>query len=357
MKSPKTLLALLLALALVAAACGGDDDDDAVATGAVQEETAAEAPGEEEPAEEAPAEESMEEESTEDPVEGEVADEPADAFPVTIAAGNGEVTIEDRPERIVSISTVATETLFAIGAGDQVIAVDSLSNFPPEAPVTELSGFTPSVEAIAEFEPDLVILSFDPGDVIAGLDALGVPTILHGTASSLDDAYAQIEQTGAATGHVAEAAAVVADMQIRIDAAVASVEPFETPPSIFHEVSFDLFSSTSTTFIGQLYALFGVENIAGPRRRGGLRLPAAVGRVHPRSRPRHDLPRRRALRGERRDRGCPTGLGRAHRGDDWSDHRARHRHRQSLGPTHPRSGRGDGGGAECLRRRPRLITP
>ncbi len=273
MKSPKTLLALLLALALVAAACGGDDDDDAVATGAVQEEPAAEAPGEEEPAEEAPAEESMEEEPTEDPVEGEVADEPADAFPVTIAAGNGEVTIEDRPERIVSISTVATETLFAIGAGDQVIAVDSLSNFPPEAPVTELSGFTPSVEAIAEFEPDLVILSFDPGDVIAGLDALGVPTILHGTASSLDDAYAQIEQTGAATGHVAEAAAVVADMQIRIDAAVASVEPFETPPSIFHEVSFDLFSSTSTTFIGQLYALFGVENIADPADEEGFGFP------------------------------------------------------------------------------------
>ena len=262
----KTLLAVALALALVASACG-DDGDDAVATGAPAEPAA-------EPADEPmehPAEEPMEDEAAE-PAE-EPMEDAGEGFPVSIAAGNGEVTIEGRPERIVSISTVATETLFAIGAGDQVIAVDDQSNFPTDAPVTDLSGFTPSVEAIAEFEPDLVILSFDPGDIVAGLDALGITTILHGTAFSLDEAYAQIEQTGAATGHLAEAAALVADMQARIDAAVASVEPLDPPPSIFHEVSFDLFSSTSATFIGQLYALFGVENIADPADEEGFGFP------------------------------------------------------------------------------------
>lgn len=272
MKSLRTLLALLMALVLAVAACGGDDDD-AVASGEAQQtETPDEASTDEpEAPDETPTDEADEAEAPDEtPME---ADQPADGFPVTVTAGNGDVTIADRPERIVSISTVATETLFAIGAGDRVVAVDSLSNHPPEAPVTDLSGFTPSVEAIAEFEPDLVFLSFDPGDIVAGLDALGITTILHGTALSLDDAYAQIEQTGAATGQLAEAAALVADMQGRIDAAVASVEPFETPPTIFHEVSFDLFSSTSATFIGQLYALFGVENIADPADEEGFGFP------------------------------------------------------------------------------------
>ncbi|MFC7587724.1 hypothetical protein ACFQYP_31650 [Nonomuraea antimicrobica] len=55
-------------------------------------------------------------------------------FPVTVEAGNGQVTIAKKPERIVSLSATHTETLFAIGAGPQVVAVDDRSNFPPEAP-------------------------------------------------------------------------------------------------------------------------------------------------------------------------------------------------------------------------------
>ena len=66
------------------------------------------------------------------------------------------------PARIVSISTVATEMLFAIGAGDKVVAVDSLSTFPVEAPVTDLSGFEPNVEALLGFRPDRVVLSYAP---------------------------------------------------------------------------------------------------------------------------------------------------------------------------------------------------
>ena len=330
MKSLKTLLALLLALAFVAAACGGDDDD---------------LP--DEPAQEAPAEAD----------EAVTVDERVEGFPVTIAAGNGDVTLEDQPSRIVSISTVATETLFAIGAGDLVVAVDDQSNHPPEAPVTDLSGFAPSVEAIAEFEPDLVILSFDPGDIIAGLDALGIPTILHGTAFSLDDAYTQIEQIGAVTGHLAEAAALVAEMQTRIDTAVASVEPFDTPPSIFHEVSFDLFSSTSTTFIGQLYALFGVENIADPADEEGFGFPQLSAEYILEADPRHHLPRRRPLRRERRHGGSPPGVGRPQRRGHRADRRAGHRHRQPLGTPDPRPGRSDGRSPQHLRRRRGLIAP
>jgi iron complex transport system substrate-binding protein len=289
----KKLLRLLAVVALLGVACGGADA--AVSSG--QPDPAASEPEPEadlvqaedddeaepmdvaaEPMDDAAepmddAAEPMDDEAEPMDDEAEPMDDPADGFPVTILAGNGEVTIEQRPERIVSLSTVATETLFAIGAGDQVLAVDDQSNFPPEAPVSDLSGFAPNVEAIAELEPDLVILSFDPGDIVAGLDALGIPTVLEGTALSLDDAYAQIERAGAVTGHVAESAAVVADMQQRIDAAVASAPSFDVAPRIFHEVSFDLYSSTSSTFIGQLYARFGLENIADAADAQGFGFP------------------------------------------------------------------------------------
>ncbi|MEE8406500.1 MAG: ABC transporter substrate-binding protein, partial [Acidimicrobiia bacterium] len=57
--------------------------------------------------------------------------EPAQGFPVTVEADNGSVTIQRRPEAIISLSSTATEMLFDIGAGPQVIAVDDQSNYPP----------------------------------------------------------------------------------------------------------------------------------------------------------------------------------------------------------------------------------
>ncbi len=140
-------------------------------------------------------------------------------FPVEVAGAR----IVARPVRIVSLSTVSTEVLFAVGAGDQVIAVDSQSTHPPGAPVTDLSSFEPNVEAIVAFEPDLVFTSFDPGDLVAGLETLGIPTILHAGAADLDEAYSQIEQVGVATGHVGEAAALVAGMRSDLAALAADL--------------------------------------------------------------------------------------------------------------------------------------
>ena len=102
--------------------------------------------------------------------DGASASSDAISFPVTVDGTNGAVTIDERPVRIVSLSPTATEDLFAIGAGEQVIAVDDRSNFPPEAPTTELSGFEPNVEAIADHEPDLVLVESDTA--IDGLEAL-----------------------------------------------------------------------------------------------------------------------------------------------------------------------------------------
>ena len=105
------------------------------------------------------------------------------AFPVTITTAAGKVTIQKRPGRIVSLSPTATESLFAIGAGPQVVAVDDQSDYPKAAPKTALSGFTPNVEAIAAYRPDLVVASYDPKGLVSALARLGIPVVLHGPAS------------------------------------------------------------------------------------------------------------------------------------------------------------------------------
>ena len=124
----------------------------------------------------------------------------ASAYPVTVKAGNGAVTIKARPARIVSLAPTATEDLYAVGAGRQVVAVDADSDYPSQAPVTKLSGLSPNVEAIAKYRPDLVIASQDTGGLSAGLKKLGIPVLIEPAAASLDDAYAFLSDNQAAAG-------------------------------------------------------------------------------------------------------------------------------------------------------------
>jgi iron complex transport system substrate-binding protein len=182
-------------------------------------------------------------------------------FPVEVSDANGAVTIDAMPESIVSLSSTGTEMLFAIGAGAQVVAVDEFSTYPPEAPTTDLSGFTPNIEAIVGHDPDLVVISFDPGELVSGLEAVGVPTLLLPTALSLDDSYTQLEILGAATGHVGEAAEAVEQMQADIDEIVATTT-IPAGVTFYHEVDATLFSASSNSFLGQVYGLLGLTNIA-----------------------------------------------------------------------------------------------
>jgi iron complex transport system substrate-binding protein len=183
------------------------------------------------------------------------------AYPVTVKAANGSVTIERRPARIVVLSPSATETLFALGAGRQVVAVDDQSNFPVRAPRRKLSSFRPSAEAVARFRPDLVVTSTSANRLLPALRRLRIPVLLEPAATDIGSAYDQMRQLGTATGHRQAAARLVARMKRRIAAAVQT-QPRSHQLSFFHELSPDLFSVTSRTFIGRVYALFGLRNIA-----------------------------------------------------------------------------------------------
>lgn len=183
-------------------------------------------------------------------------------FPVTVEADNGSVTIEKRPEAIISLSSTATEMLFDVGAGPQVIAVDDQSNYPAGAPMTDLSGVTPNLEAILSLEPDLVVIFFDPGDLIAGLETVGVPVLSYGAALAIDDVYRQIDALGMATGNVAGAAASNSAIAAGLEVAVTASGDDGEGVTYYHEISSDFYTATSSTFFGEIYALFGMVNIA-----------------------------------------------------------------------------------------------
>ncbi|WP_199701407.1 ABC transporter substrate-binding protein [Jiangella rhizosphaerae] len=228
---PLRLALLAAALPLVLVACGDDDGDDTAApSGAPSSETAG---------------------------AGDAA-----AFPVTVDTENGPVEIAEQPEKIVSLSATATEMLFAIGAGDAVVAADSYSTYPAEAPTTDLSAFEPNVEAIVGYDPDLVIASSDPGELVSGLAAVDVPAIVLAPAVTLDDTYTQLEQLGAVTGHVGEAAELVGQLRSEVDELVAQVPADAPPVTYYHELDANLYTVTSSTFIGEIYGLAGMTSIA-----------------------------------------------------------------------------------------------
>ncbi len=217
------------------------------------------------------------------------------AFPVTVIGSNGKVTVSKRPARIVSLSPTATETLFAIGAASQVVAVDDQSDFPKAAPQTSLSGFTPNVEAIAGYRPDLVVIAYDPKGLSGALGRLGITVLHQDGAKSFKGAYQQIRQLGLVTGREARAGTLIASMKKKIGTIVADARKGRQGLSVYHELDPTLYSATSKTFIGQVYSSLGLRNIADEADSLGLRLPAALVRVRRLGEPRSDRARRHGV--------------------------------------------------------------
>ena len=185
------------------------------------------------------------------------------AFPVTLTAANGPVTIKAKPARIVSLAPTATEDLYAVGAGPQVVAVDQNSDYPASAPVTKLSGLTPNLEAIAKYQPDLVISYQNANGLVSGLTKLGIPVLIEPSAATLNGAYAQIDQIGQATGHLAQAQRTVTSMKAQIAATVRQAGSSHPGLTYYWELTASpYYSVTSSTFIGQIVGLFGLKNIA-----------------------------------------------------------------------------------------------
>jgi iron complex transport system substrate-binding protein len=183
-------------------------------------------------------------------------------FPVTLRAANGAVHIKSRPANVMSLSPTVTEMLYAIGAGREVKEVDDDSNYPPQAPRTKLSGYTPNVEAIVAYKPSLVIVSYDATSLTKSLAPFKIPVLYLPAPVGLAGVWSEFDELGRATGHLAQAEREVTDLRHEVKQVVAAEPHHAKPLTYYYELDQTYYSVTSDTFIGKLLGLLGMKSIA-----------------------------------------------------------------------------------------------
>lgn len=244
------ILATLMALlAIIAAGCG-DDGEKGSGTPAAPTVTDA-----------APSAGTFEPFDCEGEYPGTAPDD--SAFPLDVTDDSGAtLSFEEPPSAIVSLSAAHVEVLYAIGAGDQLVAGDLFSDCPVAAAELEkIDSFTPSVEAITALEPDLVLLFYDPGDLRNSLEAADIKVLALDSPADVEGVLDQIRLLGQVTGHEESAETTIGGISGRIDEIVASI-PQDEPLSVYHEVDNTFFSAGPGSFVSDLYDILKAENIA-----------------------------------------------------------------------------------------------
>jgi iron complex transport system substrate-binding protein len=193
------------------------------------------------------------------------------AFPVTVTDDEGTaVEIAAEPDTIVSLTPANTEILFAVGAGDRVVATDDGSDYPTEvAGLPDVATFDGvDVEKVVALEPDLVVaggLGFTPADAITRLRDLDIPVVVT-YAPSVDGVYKDIELIGRATGTSDAATELAGDMREQIDAISDAVAGQSPKPRVFYDVGYDaatgsIYAPADQSFLAGMVTLAGAETI------------------------------------------------------------------------------------------------
>ena len=165
------------------------------------------------------------------------------------------------PKRIISLSPSITEILFEIGSGNQVIAVDNLSNYPNEAPITDISAYDPNLEAISLLNPDLVILSYNIKNLKAALKKIGIETIYLPAPLNFEDILDQIDYLGLQTGNEDKAKKLISKMKNRMKT-LQKLRENEKATKIYHEIDPNYYSPSKFSFIGDIYQKLNYKNVA-----------------------------------------------------------------------------------------------
>ena len=192
---------------------------------------------------------------------------PAADYPLTVTDDEGtEVEIAARPERIVSLTPATTEILFAIGAGDRVMATTDADDYPPEAvPLPDVASFgSVDLEQIVALEADLVIAGgneFTPSDAIRSLRDLEMPVVVI-YAPTVDAVAADVELIGQAVGNAEEANELADQMRAEVDALTEAVA--ELPrPRVFYEIdaSTAVYGPADDSYLAEMIELAGGDPI------------------------------------------------------------------------------------------------
>ena len=165
------------------------------------------------------------------------------------------------PKRIISLSPSITEILFEIGSGNQVIAVDNLSNYPNETPISDISAYDPNVEAISLLNPDLVILSYNIKNLKTALKKIGIETIYLPAPLNFEDILDQIDYLGQKTGNEDKAKKLISKMKSKMKT-LQKLRENEPATKIYHELDPNYYSPSKFSFIGDIYQKLNYKNVA-----------------------------------------------------------------------------------------------
>jgi iron complex transport system substrate-binding protein len=190
---------------------------------------------------------------------------------LTFTDGLGrEVRLSGSPQRIISLAPSNTEILFAIGAGDQVVGRDTLSNFPEGVnKVTDIGSTFDALntELIVSLEPDLVLAAeINTPEQVKQLEDLGLTVYYLKNPSTLEEMYGNLELVAQMTGHEKEAATLIESLKARVAAVDEKIAPISSRPGVFYELDATdpakPYTAGKGTFITQLIERAGGYNIA-----------------------------------------------------------------------------------------------
>lgn len=174
------------------------------------------------------------------------------------------ISMDNIPERVISLAPSNTEILFAIGAGDKVVGVTTYDDYPEEVlDIEKIGDFNGiNLERIIELEPDLVI---NYGDGVteenerlleAGIQIAGFEP------ESLQEVYHTIARIGTITGHEQEAEVLVEDMMSKEAELAEKIEGLDKK-TVFYEIWHEpLMAAGPGSFVDELINLAGGENVA-----------------------------------------------------------------------------------------------
>lgn len=189
-------------------------------------------------------------------------------YPLTVIDGRGkEITITEKPTRIISTTLAVDELLVDLVPVENILGVTAIST---DAGISNVAGKTDAVttkfetvtaEQVLALNPDLVIIpSYVNPEVLDQLDRAGITTFQVVDDSSFEGILKTVETVGQIVGEPEEAKALVTDIQKRIDTLKANADKLATKPTVLYYTEY-LSSVTDNTTIGEMIKLAGGENI------------------------------------------------------------------------------------------------
>lgn len=190
-------------------------------------------------------------------------------YPIKITDSYGEeVTINKRPEKIISLGPNTTEIVCTLGAIDRLVGRTDFCDYPSDVSKIESIGtlYEPNIEKIVSLQPDLVVAStHTKEDNIKRLKELGIPVLSLYEKENFEGAYSLINKIGLAIDEKENAEKVVNDMKATVDGIKQKTANVTNKPKVYYMVDFGEngdFTAGGDTFINDIIEMAGGENIA-----------------------------------------------------------------------------------------------